>query len=125
MIRACRDCDIEYNTFSTLQTRCPKCQYARQKPPKRYEFKQRKPIKQRGKEYKRWELFREKIAIPYLDKKYGHVCSCCGVGGALDVDHIQNKGSHFDLKYDLSNLQFLCRFPCHYKKTAGHDCRHL
>lgn len=38
-------------------------------------LKKRKPISQRGKHAKLWEAFRDKVAKPYLDKKYGHICN--------------------------------------------------
>lgn len=79
--------------------------------------------KQRGKEYYRWAEFREEIAIPYLDDKFGHQCSCCGAGGKLDVDHIETRGAHPEMKYDLANLRWLCR-TCHIARTAGRECPH-
>lgn len=91
------------------------------KPRKPIESKKR--IQQRGKEYERWKEFRENVAIPYLDKTFGHTCRCCGVGGQLDIDHIHNKGSRPELKYQLSNLQYLCR-ECHINKTARIKCLH-
>jgi len=92
--------------------------------------KPRKPIarlkrpRQQGKEYERWKKFRDEVAKPYLDEKFGHFCRCCGVGGSLDVDHINAVGSHPQLKYQLSNTQWLCRFPCHRNKTDKKECRH-
>lgn len=77
-----------------------------------------------GKEADRWTEFRDEIAIPYLDKMFGHICMCCGVGGKLDVDHIIEKGGHPKLKYELDNLRYLCRFPCHANKTAKKECPH-
>lgn len=76
-----------------------------------------------GKEANKWTEFREETAKPYLDEKYGHLCHCCGVGGKLDIDHIKEKGGNFKLKYDLSNLQYLCRH-CHIIKTAKKVCLH-
>lgn len=76
-----------------------------------------------GKEYYKWQKFRTEIAIPYLDKTYGRKCSCCGSADNLSIDHIINKGSRSDLKYDLNNLQYLC-FDCHRAKTDNKTCSH-
>ncbi len=114
MIRNCKDCKAEYNTFSSLQTRCPKCQYARtaknKKPPK--------PMKQRGKKTITYEKWRDDVAIPYLIEKYGDWCSRCkkprNVVGSLDVDHIKKRkmGGAPSLTMDIDNVRFLCR-SCH------------
>lgn len=87
------------------------------------QHKPRIQITKKGKEYLRWEKFRKDTAIPYLDNTFGHACRCCGVGGALDIDHIHGKGSHPQLKYQLSNLQYLCR-NCHHNKTINLECKH-
>lgn len=91
------------------------------------QHKPRKPIvtkkrpKQRGKRTLEYEVWRDTIAIPYLDKTYGHICAKCGQGDyglhILEVDHIQNRGSHPELKMVLTNVQWLGRIPCHSDKT--------
>ena len=83
-------------------------------------YKKRKPIAQRGKHAKLWETFRDKVAKPYLDNKYGHVCNVkgCTETENLDVDHIKGRGSHADLRYDVKNMQYLCRAH-HRLKTDG------
>lgn len=84
--------------------------------------KPKKPLKRtristKGKEYQRWQKFRQEVAIPYMDKHYGHFCRCCKRSDVpLDIDHIKSKGSHPGMKYQLSNLQYLDRI-CHYWKT--------
>lgn len=88
-----------------------------------FAHKPRKPINPYGKEAKKWATFRDEVAIPYLDKTQGHYCVCCGRGGKLDVDHIIEKGGHAELKYELSNLEYLCRI-CHIEKTAKRECIH-
>jgi 5-methylcytosine-specific restriction endonuclease McrA len=85
--------------------------------------KPRKAINPRGKEAERWTKFRDETVIPHLDKEFGHTCRCCGKGGRLDVDHIHGKGSHPQLKYQISNFQYLCRM-CHIEKTANKECEH-
>jgi predicted restriction endonuclease len=97
----CKNCDSPYH----YQTFCPQ--------------KKRKPIAARGKHAKLWEVFRDKVAIPYLDKKYGHVCSVAGCSETknLDVDHIKNRGSNPDLRYDVKNCQYLCR--AHHAEKTG------
>ena len=80
------------------------------------QHKPRKPIKQRGKRTIEYENWRDNVARPHLDKK-GRRCAQCGaVGVPLDVDHIKNRGSHYHLRMNLSNVQYLCR-PCHRGKT--------
>jgi 5-methylcytosine-specific restriction endonuclease McrA len=82
----------------------------------RASIKTNKRPTQRGKEYYRYKAFRDDVAVPYLDKNFGHKCRYCGSTDGLQVDHIHNRGSHPQLKYQLSNLQWLC-FICHRKKT--------
>lgn len=83
--------------------------------------KPRKPIKKRGKRTDDYEQWRDTVAIPYLDEHFGRVCADCGGARCgnvqLDVDHIKTRGGHQDKKKDLSNVQYLGRFPCHYEKT--------
>lgn len=80
------------------------------------QHKPRKAIKKKGKHTIEYEIWRDNVAIPYLERK-GHRCAECGATGKLDVDHIQNRGSHYPLKMSLSNVQYLCR-SCHIKKTG-------
>lgn len=78
--------------------------------------KKRKAIKQKGKHTIEYEIWRDNVGIPYLEGR-GHTCAECGATGKLDVDHILNRGSHYHLRMDLSNIQYLCR-SCHIKKTS-------
>ena len=98
----CSTCGSHYH----YQTFCP--------------YRKRRPISQRGKHAKLWETFRDKVAIPYLDKKYGHVCSVkgCNETTNLDVDHIRSRGSAPHLRYQVTNCQYLCRAH-HCMKTDG------
>jgi len=79
--------------------------------------KPRKRISQFGKEAERYTKFRDEVAIPYLDKTFGHKCRVCGTTNNLDVDHINKRSTHPELKYQLSNLQYLCR-KCHQSKEV-------
>lgn len=83
-------------------------------------FKKRQKISQFGKHAKAWAAFRDKVAKPYLDMKFGHVCAVawCTETKNLDVDHIKGRGSHPRLRYDVNNLQYLCRNH-HRLKTDG------
>lgn len=67
----------------------------------------------RGREYIEW---RDSVAIPYLDKKFGHVCSVedC-YSSVVDVAHIKGRGAHPKLKMELTNVRYLCR-PHHQKE---------
>lgn len=85
------------------------------KPLKR-EKKHPKPIRQIGKQALKYNAWRDKVAKPYLDSTYGHKCIICGSAEALDVDHIQKRGSHPELRMVLLNVRWLCR-PCHIKVT--------
>lgn len=119
--RLCKSCGRSIIIWNTAQTRCPKCQQARSKakPPK--------PIRKQGKHAQLWKTFRDQVARPYLDKKYGIKCADCGVlpptkdDGTFyrhDVDHIKSRGSSPDLRYDVKNLEYRCR-SCHRRKTDG------
>lgn len=78
--------------------------------------KKRKSMNKLGKETKRYIEFRNEVAYPYLIERDGEQCSHCGRADVpLDIDHIHKRGSHPELKYDLNNLQLLCR-RCHHKK---------
>jgi 5-methylcytosine-specific restriction endonuclease McrA len=103
-VKACKWCgsDMHYQSFCSRRPRKP--------------LAQRKPIKKRGTRTIQYEKWRDEVAIPYLDKTYGHNCRKCGVGGKLDVQHIQKRGSHPELKMVLSNVEYLCRL-CHIEET--------
>lgn len=46
-------------------------------------------------------------------------CDMCGTLIANpDIDHVKNRGSHPELRFEHSNLQILCR-SCHIKKTSA------
>lgn len=75
--------------------------------------KRLKPI---GKQGQRYKVFRDTVAYPYLVRTFGEKCANCGrTDVPLDVDHKLKRGSHAELKYELTNLQLLCR-PCHNRK---------
>lgn len=81
----------------------------------------RKPMNKLGKQGKIYNTFRDTVARPYLIKTFGERCATCKRSDLpLDVDHIEKRGSHRELKYDLNNLQFLCR-SCHDKKDNTLD----
>lgn len=72
--------------------------------------------RQVGKHGLKWAEFRDNVAKPYLTAKYGYKCVICGSRGKLDVDHIKKRGSHPELRYELTNVRFLCR-KCHIEVT--------
>lgn len=126
----CIGCEATFKRYSTIQRFCATCTRARTvlKPSKpRTPIKRsQKPIKQRGKAAKQWDSFRDKVARPYVDKKYGLACTDCGVMPAQkddgtyyrhDVDHVKGKGSNHELKFDVTNMVYRCR-SCHIKKTG-------
>ncbi len=81
------------------------------------QHKPHKRITQKGKKALAYDEWRDAVAIPYLDDKYGHVCASCGKGGRLDVDHIQKRrmGGAPSRTMNISNVQYLCR-ECHNAK---------
>lgn len=127
---ACITCGDVFKRYSTIQTRCNSCYRLKtlNQPPKPRKpiARSQKPIKQRGKAAKAWDLFRDKVARPYLDNKYGIQCADCGVyppkkeDGTYyrhDVDHVQGRGSHHELAFDVTNMVYRCR-NCHIEKTG-------
>jgi len=113
-IRNCKDCGKEIRVFNTLQNRCRDCT-----------IKRHKPIKQRGPKTLQWEKFRDTVARPHLDRRDGIACHKCGVmppkkeDGTYyrhDVEHTKKRGSHADLKFDVSLMVYLCR-DCHIEET--------
>lgn len=86
----------------------------------------RKPIPKIGKRTRAYMEWRDTVAKPYLDEKYGRVCSArgCVVKTGLDVDHIVNRGSSPKLIMSLENVQYLCR-PHHLEKTIGNEVQSL
>lgn len=66
---------------------------------------------------KHWSAFRKE----YFKEHQNVFCVECkrrGVlVGATEIDHIIPLVKNMDLKYDLNNLQPLCK-PCHSRKTA-------
>jgi len=75
-------------------------------------FKKHKPISKRGKQTILYETFRDTVAKPYLDGRFGHVCSMkgCDMTEGLEINHIKSRGAHYDLKYALDNLEYLCHY---------------
>lgn len=78
--------------------------------------KKRKPIN-RGKKprnaspkaAKKWRACRAIVLV-----RDNFTCKKCG-GQGSDVDHIKKRSTHPELRYELTNLQTLCR-TCHRKK---------
>ena len=62
---------------------------------------------------KRWG----RVRLQVLDRDNWRCQKCRKPGARFEVDHIipLHKGG---AKYALSNLQTLCRSPCHFDKTA-------
>lgn len=88
---------------------------------------ERTPLKQLGKQGEYYRVWRNQIARPYLDKRFGRDCSLCktpppvneetGEVGYHDVDHINKRGSHPQDKYKVKNIRYLCS-NCHGKETV-------
>lgn len=104
--RICRNCGAKGHTAFL----CP----ARPRKP----LKAKKPMNKVGRRTLLYRTWRNTVAIPYLDKRYGRVCAKrgCTETKRLEVDHIKNRGSHPDLIMDVHNVQYLCK-PHHYQKT--------
>ena len=56
-----------------------------------------------------------KVRLQVLDRDSWR-CQKCGKTGRLEVDHIKPLEDGGEM-YDESNLQSLCRSPCHFDKT--------
>lgn len=112
----CAECGKQFVRYDTIQKLCGVCSIAKAKEDP---AKPRKAIKQEGKQAETWRVFRDKVAIPYLDNKYGHICSVrgCSETENLDVDHIKPRGSHPELRLDVKNLRYLCR--AHHIERTG------
>lgn len=108
----CKGCGRTFPQYTTVQSLCGVCSFNRY-----FKDKKRKPIKQRGKKTVEYEKWRDGVAIPYLNKTYGRICSRegCKETEYLDVDHIITRGSRPDLKLELSNVRYLCR-PHHQER---------
>lgn len=87
-------------------------------------LKANKPINKKGRVTLEYEVWRDSVAKPYLDTKFGHKCACggCTAVEGLEVDHIINRTNQN--RQLLSNVQYLCAYPCHYNKTNKIKCRH-
>lgn len=106
--RTCKLCSASFTAYSTLQNKCRQCTY-----------RTAKPIKKQGKEYAKYERWKKKVAIPYLDTYYGRKCDHCKkASDSLDVAHKLTRGARHDLKYSVTNVRYLCR-ECHRKETDG------
>lgn len=100
MKHICKLCKTTFYSWSTIQSKCHKCQ------PK---------IKQIGKQTIKYEKWLNEICKPFLISKYGYRCTYCGLAeGNLDVHHKITRGSRPKLKMDLYNVVFCCR-SCHIK----------
>lgn len=89
--------------------------------------KKKRPKLQSDKEldYQEWK---ETVARPAIIRRDGNWCFCCGrparPSERLDLEHTQPKGSHPELKRQLTNLRLFCRYPCHFNKTNHLECLH-
>lgn len=121
-----------------ISRRPKKCKWCKQENPNHFQYQcmlnpkvaKRKQIPKKGKRAYEYDTWRDEVAKPYLDATFGHVCADCGKGDyvgysdegllivhTLDVDHIDERGSSPSGKMDLTNVQYLGRYPCHYNKT--------
>ena len=81
-----------------------------QKPEKRVKVPKRmKTVGKRTVQYNKW---RDQVAIPYLTATLGFKCTWCGTPDNLQIDHILTRGSHPELKMELTNVRYLCT-SCH------------
>ena len=63
---------------------------------------------------KRWALIRRLVL-----ERDGWRCRSCGKAGRLEIDHVLPVSEGGE-RYDLRNLQALCR-PCHFDKTRAEN----
>lgn len=87
----------------------------------------RKPRRQSAKELE-YQVWKETVARPFIIERDENKCQCCGqyarFGEKLDIDHVVGKGADASGKRDVDNMQLLCRFPCHRRKTDRLECTH-
>lgn len=131
----CGETFMRYSTIGRLCGNCLRAKKAKTPPKPRTPLKHSqkplkrstKPIKQRGKVALKDADFRDKIVRPYLEKNFGIACAGCGaMPPMLDsglysrhaIDHIKGKGPHPELRFVITNFQFLC-VPCHEEKTGA------
>ena len=85
-----------------------------------FQHKPRKRITTQGRKATAYQAWRDEVAIPYLEAKFGRVCALCGGSRCknrqLDVDHIIKRSKRPDLVMSLDNVQFAGRYPCHWEK---------
>ena len=111
--KMCKSCGRTYPVYNSAQSLCGVCSY------NKYFRGKQKPISQRGKRTRDYEVWRDTVAIPHLTKQYGLRCSECGVlpsGKYHDVDHIKKRSTPPELKTEITNVRFLCR-RCHQKRV--------
>jgi hypothetical protein len=134
---SCDQCGTVFRRYSTIGRLCGSCVRAKQakkpiKPRTPLKRSQKplkrstKPIKQLGKVANKDRAFIDKVVRPYLDKNFGIQCANCGaMPPRLETgeysrhapDHIKGKGPHPELRYVITNFQYLC-VPCHEEKTG-------
>lgn len=79
-----------------------------------------KPIRQRGKQASKWaSTRREWLKANPPDYRGMWQCSDCKSWTTqIDLDHLKKRGSHPELRYNLDNLEPVCR-GCHIKRDSG------
>lgn len=100
MLKNCKICKVEYYTWSNLQTKCPKC------TPR---------IPAKGKRGKTYDYWLKTEARPLYIAQNGDYCQDCKTNKGYDMHHLKARNSHAKLKYDITNLIYLCRI-CHQKR---------
>lgn len=70
-------------------------------------------MNRRGKHWYKWQETRKIFVKNNPDR----ICVACGQP-ASDVDHIKKRSTHPHLRYEQTNLQWMCRM-CHTKKDGG------
>lgn len=74
-------------------------------------------IRQIGKEGRKWLAFRKKFLKGKEEWDGRYLCSLCKIPTEfIEIDHIQKRSSHPELKYEVSNLRLICR-RCHIEET--------
>ena len=58
------------------------------------------------------------VGRQYLQSTALTRCAKCGLGYGLTVDHIKPKSRYPKLAQDVTNIQWLCVFKCHPRKTS-------
>lgn len=126
--KLCKNCHKRFKVYNTIQNLCYDCELEKRKKKTLSNPSEKRKTQSRTSKNELYEKWRDLVARPYLDKRYGRHCKKCGkmppknmtTGeyGYHDVDHIIKRSVAPGRVRDVKNVQYLCR-DCHRKKDCG------